>query len=222
MVVPVAWRRAATAGERGSNATPVRPSDMAAKRWQASQRKPAPKRGLKVLRRTSLGPMQPVPTAWAPYPRHRLRSRRLEIPCDSGSARTLGRCRRFSPSLTRNRWPGTPRAAPSLTRRQCRRDLIRGSVVYLLSGIEPKAHTGLQVLAFGGPMRDPHESPDPALTRCNRSREQPRPALDPADLGTAYGMELSIDSPAKQVPAEEDIDDPLGWIRRWVDQHKPG
>jgi hypothetical protein len=34
-------------------------------------------------------------------------------------------------------------------------------------------------------------------------------------------MELTIDSPAKQVLAEEDVDDPLGWIRRWVEQHKP-
>ena len=47
------------------------------------------------------------------------------------------------------------------------------------------------------------------------------PAPDPADFGTAYGMELSIDSAAKQAPAEDDLNDPLGWIRRWVDRHKP-
>ena len=71
-------------------------------------------------------------------------------------------------------------------------------------------------------MRDPHESPDPAPPAEPAPAIGPPPALDPADLGTAYGMELSIDSPAKQVPAEEDVDDPLGWIRRWVDQHKTG
>jgi len=68
-------------------------------------------------------------------------------------------------------------------------------------------------------MRDAHESPDPPLPA-----DPPRPdkpaAPDPADFGTAYGMELSIDSAAKRVPAEEDADDPLGWIRRWVEQHK--
>jgi hypothetical protein len=47
------------------------------------------------------------------------------------------------------------------------------------------------------------------------------PAPDPEDFGTAYGMELSIGPNAKQAPAEDDVDDPLGWIRRWVDQHKP-
>lgn len=70
-------------------------------------------------------------------------------------------------------------------------------------------------------MRDPHESFDPELPA-----DQPvlpkRPALppDPADFGTAYGMELSIDSPAKQAPADEDEADPLAWMRRWVEQHK--
>ena len=69
-------------------------------------------------------------------------------------------------------------------------------------------------------MRDPHESPDPVLPTEPAPLGNAPPALDPADLGTAYGMELSIDSAAKQVPAEQDVDDPLGWIRRWVDQHK--
>lgn len=69
-------------------------------------------------------------------------------------------------------------------------------------------------------MRDAHESPDPALP--DEPAPPPRaPAPDPADFGTAYGMELTIDSSAKQAPAEEDADDPLGWIRRWVEQHKP-
>ena len=71
-------------------------------------------------------------------------------------------------------------------------------------------------------MRDAHESPDPMPPAEPAIPGKPPFVPDPADLGTAYGMELSIDSPAKQAPAEEDLDDPLGWIRRWVDQHKPG
>ena len=70
-------------------------------------------------------------------------------------------------------------------------------------------------------MRDAHESPDPMPPSEPAMPRNPPAAPDPADLGTAYGMELSIDSAAKQVPAENDINDPLGWIRRWVDQHKP-
>ena len=46
------------------------------------------------------------------------------------------------------------------------------------------------------------------------------PAQDPSDLGTAYGMEMSIEAP-KGDPAEEDLGDPLAWIRRWVERHKP-
>jgi hypothetical protein len=42
---------------------------------------------------------------------------------------------------------------------------------------------------------------------------------DPADFGTAYGMEMSIESPKGGSP--EDLNDPLGWIRRWVERHKP-
>jgi len=68
-------------------------------------------------------------------------------------------------------------------------------------------------------MRDAHKTPDPAAPRQAQPSEPPS-AQDPADLGTAYGMELSIDSVAKQAPAEEDVDDPLGWIRRWVEAHK--
>ena len=69
-------------------------------------------------------------------------------------------------------------------------------------------------------MRDAHESPDPAPPDEPKRPLAPQ-APDPADFGTAYGLDLSIDSPAKQAPAEEDLDDPLGWIRRWVDKHKP-
>jgi hypothetical protein len=31
---------------------------------------------------------------------------------------------------------------------------------------------------------------------------------------------MSIESPSG-VPAEDDLNDPLGWIRRWVERHKP-
>jgi len=74
-------------------------------------------------------------------------------------------------------------------------------------------------------MRDAHESPDPAPPTeppLQNTPTRPVPAPDPADLGTAYGMELSIESPAKQAPAEDDLSDPLSWIRRWVDQHNVG
>ena len=43
---------------------------------------------------------------------------------------------------------------------------------------------------------------------------------DPSDLGTAYGMEMSIEAPKLGTP-EDDLNDPLGWIRRWVERHKP-
>ena len=46
------------------------------------------------------------------------------------------------------------------------------------------------------------------------------PAQDPCDLGTAYGMEMSIEA-LKAGAAEDDLNDPLGWIRRWVERHKP-
>jgi hypothetical protein len=46
------------------------------------------------------------------------------------------------------------------------------------------------------------------------------PAQDPSDLGTAYGMEMSIETPNAS-PAEDDLRDPLAWIRRWVERHKP-
>ena len=46
------------------------------------------------------------------------------------------------------------------------------------------------------------------------------PAQDPSDLGTAYGMEMSIEAPKSGDP-EYDLNDPLGWIRRWVERHNP-
>lgn len=46
---------------------------------------------------------------------------------------------------------------------------------------------------------------------------------DPADLGTAYGMELSIGAPDADTnpPSATPEDDPLNWIRRWLDRHMP-
>ncbi|MBE7419694.1 MAG: hypothetical protein HS128_18470 [Ideonella sp.] len=46
-------------------------------------------------------------------------------------------------------------------------------------------------------------------------------AADPEDLGTAYGLELSIGAPDKLSPAsDDDAHDPLAWMRRWVARHK--
>jgi hypothetical protein len=53
-----------------------------------------------------------------------------------------------------------------------------------------------------------------------KPRGDDTPAQDPSDLGTAYGMEMSIESP-KAGATEDDQDDPLAWIRRWVERHKP-
>jgi hypothetical protein len=68
-------------------------------------------------------------------------------------------------------------------------------------------------------MRDADDAPDAAPNQ-PVPQGATAPAPDPEDFGTAYGMELSIGPNAKQAPAEEDVNDPLGWIRRWVDQHK--
>ena len=69
-------------------------------------------------------------------------------------------------------------------------------------------------------MRDAHESPDPPSAGEPPPPPDPASAPDAADFGTAYGLDLSIDAPPKQAPAEEDPNDPLGWIRRWVAHHK--
>ena len=60
----------------------------------------------------------------------------------------------------------------------------------------------------------------PVPTPPGQPHVAPKPAQDPCDLGTAYGMEMSIESPASN-RGEDDLDDPLGWIRRWVERHKP-
>lgn len=60
---------------------------------------------------------------------------------------------------------------------------------------------------------------DRLTPRANTAPSQP----DPAELGTAYGMEMSMDMPAANVdPAQVDPDaDSLAWIRRWIDRHTP-
>jgi hypothetical protein len=44
-------------------------------------------------------------------------------------------------------------------------------------------------------------------------------APDAEDFGTAFGMELSI-GPPDEADDDEDSDDPLAWMRRWVARHK--
>jgi hypothetical protein len=48
-------------------------------------------------------------------------------------------------------------------------------------------------------------------------------APDPAECGTAYGMELSMShsgAPGDAPPTAGDAQaDPLNWIRRWIDRH---
>lgn len=57
----------------------------------------------------------------------------------------------------------------------------------------------------------PQPSPDTA----------PAPVPDPEDFGTAFGMEMSIDATDKgDTIDDEDPDDPLAWMRRWVARHK--
>jgi hypothetical protein len=59
--------------------------------------------------------------------------------------------------------------------------------------------------------------PDRLTTRTKAEPPQP----DPAELGTAYGMEMSMDVPATNSdPAQADADS-LAWIRRWLDRHTP-
>jgi hypothetical protein len=48
------------------------------------------------------------------------------------------------------------------------------------------------------------------------------PALDPADLGTAFGMDLSITPREAETQADGQAeDDPLHWIRLWLERHTP-
>ncbi|MCW5661173.1 MAG: hypothetical protein KIT60_26015 [Burkholderiaceae bacterium] len=60
----------------------------------------------------------------------------------------------------------------------------------------------------------------PVPTQSGQPHSGAGPAQDPSDLGTAYGMEMSIEAP-KTGATTDDLDDPLAWIRRWVERHKP-
>jgi hypothetical protein len=53
-------------------------------------------------------------------------------------------------------------------------------------------------------------------------RPDEKSAPDPADLGTAYGMDLSMDAPdaGSNPPSADAEDDPLNWIRRWLERHR--
>lgn len=55
------------------------------------------------------------------------------------------------------------------------------------------------------------------------ARRQPDvPPPDPADVGTAFGMDLSITSAEADRKAEAGAeDDPLHWIRLWLERHTP-
>lgn len=68
----------------------------------------------------------------------------------------------------------------------------------------------------------------PVPPRQPQREDAAAPAPDPADLGTAYGMELTIGAADHQPAAAEtdasddDADDPLQWIRRWLDRPTGG
>ena len=76
-------------------------------------------------------------------------------------------------------------------------------------------------------MSNSDHSPIPARPMQPLSPRTTRSEPDPADLGTAYGMEMSIGNsapapaPVPTTAVDIDLDDPLGWIRRWVARHKP-
>jgi hypothetical protein len=69
-------------------------------------------------------------------------------------------------------------------------------------------------------MSNSDRSPLPAKPIQPLQRPIATTAPDPADLGTAYGMEMSIDNSTVRAEVDVDLDDPLGWIRRWVERHK--
>ena len=53
-------------------------------------------------------------------------------------------------------------------------------------------------------------------------RKPDAPPPDPADLGTAFGMDLSITpNDADTKPEGSAEDDPLHWIRTWLERHTP-
>lgn len=68
----------------------------------------------------------------------------------------------------------------------------------------------------------PDDKPRPSSgARSRRVHQEQQPAApDPADLGTAYGMEISMEGSGVPGQAGPEEDDPLQWIRRWLDRHK--
>jgi hypothetical protein len=66
----------------------------------------------------------------------------------------------------------------------------------------------------------PDDSKQPPSGGARRPQPAPPPP-DPADMGTAYGMEISMEGtlPRDESAAPQD-DDPLLWIRRWLERHK--
>lgn len=79
----------------------------------------------------------------------------------------------------------------------------------------------------------PDDARPPVPPRRSSTPAPAAPAPDPADLGTAFGMELTIGGPdaAGNAPGDAETDDaaddrphdddPLQWIRRWLDGPAP-
>lgn len=66
----------------------------------------------------------------------------------------------------------------------------------------------------------PDDSQHPPSGGARRPQPAPPPP-DPADMGTAYGMEISMQGmPPRDENAAPHEDDPLLWIRRWLERHK--
>lgn len=66
-----------------------------------------------------------------------------------------------------------------------------------------------------------HAPNPPRPDRLTPRAETEPPQPDPAELGTAYGMELSMDILATDAAPAQDDADSLAWIRRWLDRHTP-
>jgi hypothetical protein len=73
-------------------------------------------------------------------------------------------------------------------------------------------------------MSDASHSPQPARSSPAQTDDEQTPVPDdPGDLGTAYGMEMSIEAPDQTAADDgERADAPLAWMRRWVARHKAG
>jgi hypothetical protein len=51
-------------------------------------------------------------------------------------------------------------------------------------------------------------------------RDAPQPEQDPADMGTAFGLEMTLE-PQTMPSAAEPQDAPMGWIQRLANRGKP-